>query len=87
MAKLSFLKNINNKHYQNEVKNVLNNHFEISRELQNVIGYLFTKKGKEKYLQFFGIVTELLNTQDIKASENMNYEELKLKLLGLINEM
>ncbi len=80
-------KNIDNDHYLNEVKNVLNKHFEISKKLQDVIGYLFTKKGKEKYLQFFGIVSELLTTEEIEASENMNYEELKSKLLGLINEM
>jgi digeranylgeranylglycerophospholipid reductase len=77
--------NLNNKQYLNEVKKKFNNHFEFSKLLQDIIGSLFMKKGKEKYLQFFGIVTELLNLDEIKATENMNYEEIKTKLSRIIN--
>ena len=80
-------KNVDNEYYINKVKKAFGMHFEISKELQDCIGYLFTKKGKEKYLQFFGIVTELLKTKDIEATENMDYEKLKSKLLGIKNEM
>jgi digeranylgeranylglycerophospholipid reductase len=79
--------NVDNKYYLNKVKEAFDKHFEISKELQDLIGYLFTKKGNEKYLQFFGIVTELLKGKDIEATENMDYEKLKSKLLDIKNEM
>jgi len=44
-------------------------------------------EGKEKYLQFFGMVTELLNMGEIEEIQNMNYKELKSKLLKLKDEM
>ena len=73
--------------YLNEVKRALDIHFGISREIQDVVGYLLAKEDKEKYLQFFGTITELLDLKKIEEIENMDYEELKSKLLVLKNEM
>ena len=73
--------------YLIDIKNIFRANFEDSKQLQEDIKYLFTKKGKEKYLQFFGIVTELLNSERIKETKNMNYSELKTKLMEFKNEM
>ena len=78
---------IDNNYYLCEVENVLDVHFRASKEIQEAIRYLFSKKGEKKYLQFFGMVTELLKPEKIKETENLNYDELKSKLLELINEI
>lgn len=80
-------KNIHNEQYLREVKRALDPNFEISKQLQEHIPYIFSKKGEKKYLQFFGMVTELINSETSKEIENMNYDELKSKLLEFINGM
>jgi len=73
--------------YEDEVKKILNVNFEISKQIFDCVGHIFAKKGKEKYLQFFGIVTQLLNMEKIEELENMNYNELKSEILKVKNEM
>ena len=73
--------------YLIDIKNILRTIFEDSKQLQENIKYLFTKKGEEKYLLFFGIVTELLDSEGIEETKNLNYSELKSKLMELKNEM
>jgi len=80
-------KNFEKEQYANDIKNIFGTNFIVSKQLQEGIKSLFTKKGKEKYLQFFGIVTDLLYLERIEETENMNYAELKSKLLELKNEM
>jgi len=62
-------------------------HFNFSSQLLEIINYLYAKKGKEKYLQFFGLITELLSPEDIEITDNLGYTELKNKILRLKNEM
>ncbi len=77
---------INNNQYLNEVENRLDTLFSTSRQIQEGIGLLFSKKGNEKYLQFFGLVTELLDAEKLEETENMSYDKLKFKLVELINK-
>jgi len=79
--------NVDNEQYQNEVQRILGTYFITSKEMQESITYLFSKKDKEKYLQFFGMVTELFKAEEMKETENMNYDELKSMLLKLKNEL
>ena len=76
-------KNTDDQKYINYVKKAMGEHFDFSNELLEGINYLYAKKGKEKYLQFFGMVTELFNQEDIEKADNMDYEELKSKLMRL----
>ncbi len=69
--------------YKSIVNKIIGDHFQLSNELLDGINYLYAKKGKEKYLQFFGMITELFNQEDIKKADNMDYEELKSKLMRL----
>jgi len=71
----------------NAVQKALPNYFLSSRKIQEGVGYLFAKKGKEKYLQFFGMVTELLKPENIEENEIFSYNQLKAKLMELKNEM
>ena len=80
-------KKVGNDQYLNKTKKTLGTNFQVSKQLQEYLGYLFTKKNEKKYLQFFGIVTELINSEKIDEYENMDYNELKSKLLELKNEM
>jgi len=84
---ISTKKNIDDKKYLNQAKKALGAHYEASKEMQDGIEYLFAKKGKEKYLQFFGMVTELFKPEEIEDTENMDYKDLKSKLLRRIDEM
>ena len=77
---------INNNQYSNEVENRLDTLFSTSKQIQEGIGLLFSKKGNEKYLQFFGLVTELLDAEKLEETENMSYDKLKFKLIELINK-
>jgi digeranylgeranylglycerophospholipid reductase len=69
--------NFDNDQYKREVFKKLNIHFKNSLELQDYIGNIFTGEGREKYLQFFGIVTELFDYKHILEINNKNYNELK----------
>ena len=69
------------------LQKALPNFFINSKEMQESIGYLFAKDGNEKYLQFFGMVTELFKSQQNEEIECMNYTDLKTKLLQMKNEM
>jgi digeranylgeranylglycerophospholipid reductase len=77
--------NFNDNQYKIEVFNKLNIHFKISLELQKYIGNIFSRKHREKYLQFFGIVTELFNNENISDTNINNYNELKKMILKLKN--
>ena len=79
-------KKLQNNFNLNEVKNKFDTHFNTSRQIQDDIGYLFSKKGNEKYLQFFGLVTELLDSKMLFETENMSYNRIKAMLLALINK-
>lgn len=80
-------KKVNDEHYRNAVKKGFDINFEISKQLEEVISCLLSRKGDEKYLQFFGLITELLNLREIDKVENTGYSKLKSKLLRLRNEM
>lgn len=80
-------KEVYTKDYENEVKKTLDINFEISNQMLDCIGYILAKKGKEKYLQFFGIVTQLLDIENVEELENMNHNELKSKILKGKNEL
>jgi len=84
---ISHNKKVRNEQYIHQIKKILDIHFEISKQLQNGLNYLFAKKGKEKYLQFFGIVTELFKPEEIEEIEKLEYEDLKSKFLELRNAM
>ncbi len=91
VGKISFdfitKKNVDHEYYLNKVKKTFGMHFSISKEMQEGIGYLFATKSKKKHLQFFGIVTELLKADEIETTKNMDYNELKSKLMGIKNGM
>jgi len=78
---------IDNENYLNLVEKVMGEHFNNSNQLLEVINYLYSKKEKTKYLQFFGIITELFNQEDFEKTEDLSYEELKSKILRLKDEM
>jgi digeranylgeranylglycerophospholipid reductase len=78
---ISTKKNLFHKYYQTQVEELFNVNFDNSKNMQEFLNYFITKKGEEKYLQFFGIITELLNPRDLKKIENMDFKELK-SLLG-----
>jgi digeranylgeranylglycerophospholipid reductase len=82
-----FDKSIDNHYYEGLVRKRLDEYFDLSKHIQDIISYIFTKKGKEKYLQFFGLVTDLLNQEDFETSDNMDYNEMKKKLMRAINGM
>jgi digeranylgeranylglycerophospholipid reductase len=74
-------KDLAHKDYQTQVEKLLNASFENSKKMQEFLNYFITKKGEEKYLIIFGIITELLELNDIKKYENKDFDELK-SLLG-----
>ncbi|MBS3749453.1 MAG: NAD(P)/FAD-dependent oxidoreductase [Candidatus Thermoplasmatota archaeon] len=78
---------IDQKTYYDCVKDKIGEHLLISNELLKLINYLYSKKEKKKYLEFFGLITELFNQEDLDETKNMNYSDLKSKLMGLQNEM
>lgn len=80
-------KNVDNKRYKHIVKQKMGEHFTVSNELLKGINYLYRKKGKEKYLQFFGLITEIFNQKDIEVTETMDYTAIKTRLVNRINEM
>ena len=80
-------KSIDTDYYQKKVMQKIGEHFTFSHELLKVINYLYKKKGKEKYLQFFGLVTELFNQEDLQETETLDYEEIKARLVNRIHEM
>jgi len=77
---MSSKKNLNHENYQTQVEKFLNVNFENSKKMQKFLNYFITKKGKKKYLLIFGIITELLNFNDIKKIENKDFDELKSSL-------
>ncbi len=78
-------KELNNSNYYDAVCTALSPHFSVSKELQEGIGYLFKKKEKEKYLQFFGLVTELIDLDKLSDTENITYDKLKLKIINQLD--
>jgi len=80
-------KNIDSEKYLNHVKKTMDEHFIFSNDLSEGINYLYAKKEKEKYLLFFGMITELFGQEDIENTENMEYDELKSKIMRLKDEM
>ena len=80
-------KKVSHDKYFDRVQKVLHNYFITSKKMQYDVGHLFAKDGKEKYLQFFGLVTEIFKSKQIEKIDNMNYMELKMKLLQMKNEM
>jgi len=80
-------KKIDDSIYRDAVNKKIGEHFQISEQLLNLINYLYAKKGNEKYLQFFGIITELLDPEEIEETENLNYTELKSRLKRLTNDI
>jgi len=73
--------------YKSRVNRIIGDHFQLSNELLDGINYLYEKKEEIKYLQFFGIIAELLSPEEIEKTDNMKYKELKNELMRRINEM
>jgi len=84
-SKICFKNNFDENQYTNKVLKKLDIYFKNSKELQMYIGNIFNKEGKEKYLQFFSIVTELINYENILEINKKNYDELKKMILKLKN--
>ena len=84
---MSFDKLIDNDQYERFVRKKLDEYFDLSKQLGELISNIYSKGGKEKYLQFFGLVTELLNLEEFEVLVNMDYNELKKKLTRAINGM
>jgi len=80
-------KTIDHDKYYEYIKKKIGEHLLISDELLDMINYLYAKKQKTKYLQFFGVITELLKPEDFENTDNMKYDELKSKIMRLKNEM
>ncbi len=78
---ISSKKNLFHKDYQTQVEKLLNVNLENSKKMHEFLNYFINKKGEEKYLQIFGVITELFNTNDIKKIESMDFNEVK-SLLG-----
>jgi len=79
--------NFSHEKYLETVKNVLKTEFEMSRQMLDYIGMLLAKKGREKYLQFFSLVTEICNEKEIEEFNEMEYSLIKSKLMEKKNEM
>jgi flavin-dependent dehydrogenase len=79
-------KNITHLLYLNKVKKTLKDHFEITKQLQELIKYIFSKKGLERFLLFYGLITESIDF-DNPEIEKLSYQELKKMLQEKINEM
>lgn len=79
-------KNITHEIYQKSIKESLGENYNISKQLQDYILYLFSKEDHKKYLEFFGIVTGLINPEKIEKVESMSYDDLKFDLKRRINE-
>lgn len=80
-------KEITDEMYRSAVRKAMGNHFGVSNELQRGIMYLFAKKEKVKYLQFYGLITELLSPEDLEKTDKMDYVTLKSELMRRINEL
>ena len=80
-------KEVYSKEYVDKVKKTLEINFENSNQMFNYIENIFAKNNKEKYLQFFGAVTGLINSKNAEEFIGIKYKELRIKLLELIDEM
>jgi digeranylgeranylglycerophospholipid reductase len=79
-------KKITHEIYLNNIKEVLDENYEISKQLQEFIFYIFSKNKQKKYLQFYGLVTGLIEPDKFEDIESLNYSELKTSLMRKINE-
>ena len=78
-------KNVSHKEYYKLVNKTFDIHFEISNQIKEGLDLIFRQKDPKKYLQFYGIVTELLDFENVEKTFEMNYDEIKSMLLGLKN--
>ena len=76
---------ISHEYYYNIVKNKFDTHLELSNKIKEGLNYIFYQEDNKKYLQFFGIVTELLDEQNIEKTFDMDYNEIKSMIAGLKN--
>jgi digeranylgeranylglycerophospholipid reductase len=82
-SKMYHNNNFDDNQYKREVFKKLNIHFKNSLELQEYIGNIFSGEYREKYLQFFAIVTELFDYENMSYINKKNYNELKKMILKL----
>jgi digeranylgeranylglycerophospholipid reductase len=80
-------KNIDDSTYRKYVEEKMGEHFNISNELLKIINSLYAKKEKTKYLQFFALITELMNQENFNDFNLIEYDDLKLKISRMINEL
>ena len=80
-------KSVNNQEYLSQINNAFGIYFSLSKAVQDSIYNIFKKIKDEKYLQFFGVITGLLDMEKLSETDNLTYNELKEKLLVLRNEM
>lgn len=78
---------INHKLYKKITEEKLGENLIFSNELSKLINFLYAKKEKIKYLQFFGLITEIINKENFKDFDINDYNELKIKISRIINEM
>jgi digeranylgeranylglycerophospholipid reductase len=83
-ANMCSKKKLDNEYYLRMVNKRLGGNFENSKQFQDAIEYIFSKDGKNRYLQFFGIVSGLLELRRIKEFEDMTDDEIRDKLLRRI---
>lgn len=79
-------KKITHELYQKSIKEALGENYDISRQLQECILYLFAKEDQKKYLEFFGIITGLIDLEKFEEVESLSYDDLKSDFKRKINE-
>lgn len=73
---------INNREYLNEIKKILNPHFNLSTRIQKKLLNMFSTK-EETYLKFFSIIVGL----EIRNIKDIDNKILKSKLSEIANEL
>jgi len=79
---------INHTKYVEEAKERIGiENFDRSLILHKIINKVLSKKDKKKTLQFFGIVSELLDLEEIEQTDELTYDELKNILMRQLHGM
>lgn len=81
-----FIKNKKNKlSYSKTLNEEFIKFIKDSEAIKEITTEILKQKNKKKYLQFFGIITELLHFQNLMKTYEMSYEEIKSMIIGMKN--
>jgi len=78
---MSIKKIVDSTQHTAKIKKALGGLYEVSKEMEKSIFTIYAQKGKERYLQFFGLVTEILSMDEINNIKQLEY--IKLKSTGV----